>query len=134
MFYTTIHQNNALFTSSVSDNFFAAHFCYLIFIIRIYKINIISIRENEFPSHRSFFANQFCQLTRVHTKNSGNFILYQPLAQAFSCIPVTIFKRKIGNNQACSLNFFRFVISRKSILDDVIRNAVISNSRKRYCQ
>ena len=127
VFYAAVNKQYAVFSFSIRNYFSATYFCYLILIIGIYKLNIITIRENKFPSHRSFFTNQLCQLTGVYAKYSWYFILYQPFAQAFSCIPVTVFKRKIGNNQAGSLNFFRFIISRKSVLDGVVRDSVITN-------
>jgi hypothetical protein len=114
---------------AVCNHFFAGRFCHLIFIIGIDKRDIFFIGENQFTEHRSLFANKFGQLARIDAVNGRNFVFDKPFVQTFYGIPMTVFKRKIGNNKAGSLYFFRFVKSRNTVLGNIVRNAVIANER-----
>ena len=100
MFYAAIHEQYTVFSASIGDYFLAAYFCYLIFVVGVDKFYIIAFGENKLSSHRSLFAYELRQFTGVDTKYTGHFIFFQPITEAFSSIPVTVFKRKIGNNQS----------------------------------
>jgi len=74
VFHAAIHQQHAFFPAPVSNHFFAAYFGYLIFVVGIDKVDIFSVGENKFASHRSFFSNEFSQLTGIDSENSGHFV------------------------------------------------------------
>ena len=108
MFHAAIDENYPFFSGTVCNDFFAAYTSDLIDEIGIDKINFVFILKNDFSFHATLFPEQFGQFARIDTRDARYFFFFQPFAEAFHGIPMTVIFGVIRYDDGFGMDFLRF--------------------------
>ena len=150
-FHTTVEEHDTLFpfSFSIGDNFFTAYTVDVVdtpvirhfeWHVKATRLHIQSGNASVFHSrlivdqnashHHPMFTYLFCQCTRIDTCDSGNHFPFQPVAQAFHGIPMTMLFAIIAHNNCLRMDFLTLHKRRQIVLfDRERRHPVVSDQR-----
>ena len=101
-----------------------------IFITLNSQLSILNFFKYYFPHHYSMFTKHFSQLACINARDTRNFLTFQPVAETFNSIPMTVFVRIVTYDNRFRVDLLTFHESGKSIrLDSKRRNTVVTYQR-----
>ena len=119
--YTAIHQYHFPFirTFIIANHFLATYFIYIVnACISSFKNIVRFIVKNNLSQHHAMFAEYFSQFAGINACDAGNLLTFQPVAETFNSIPMTVFVRIVTYDNRFRMNLLTFHKSSESVRFD----------------
>ncbi|OPZ67029.1 MAG: hypothetical protein BWY83_02723 [bacterium ADurb.Bin478] len=121
-----IDQHHFFFTLAVFHRFCDADLLHQVDFVRIIKVLFIG-EKNDPPQHRPFIAQSLGQHARIDAVQRRRLVADQPIGQASLRVPVAVFKRVFGDDQALDVNPVGFEIFIQPVLKNASGHAIVAD-------
>ena len=126
-----VDQDDALAAVAKRHLLFDADHVDQVVLVRVVEVDRRAALDLYLAKHGALFAQDLGQCAGVDVEDARHLVFLEPFAEAFLRVPVAVFERIVGNDEARNMYLVRFVEERDVIgVLFIDRHAIVADERE----